>query len=98
MLRTHLFTKQTAYCTHAHPAWWLMEPASAFPEPQGRMPTGVFIACSQSERSINPLITYKTIPESEMNVKKENIYATIFSLTFTVNYGILHAAGHLQKQ
>jgi len=42
---------------HAYPAWWLMEPANAFPEPQGRMPTGVFIACSQSERSISPLIT-----------------------------------------
>lgn len=43
----------------AYPALWLMEPASAFPEPQGRMPTGVFIACSQSGRSISPLITYQ---------------------------------------
>lgn len=44
---------------HAYPALWLTEPASAFPEPQGRMPTGVFIACSQSGRSISPLITYR---------------------------------------
>ena len=49
------------FCRHAYPAWWLTEPASAFPEPQGRMPTGTFIACSQSGRSISPLITYRNI-------------------------------------
>ena len=50
--------------THAYPAWWLTEPASAFPEPQGRMPTGVFIACSQSGRSISPLMTYRNTTQS----------------------------------
>lgn len=49
----------------SYPAWWLTEPASAFPEPQGRMPTGVFIACSQSGRSISPLITSWSRPSPE---------------------------------
>lgn len=34
-----------------------MEPASALPEPHGKIPTGVLIACSQSGLSMRPLIT-----------------------------------------
>ena len=59
--------------THTYPALWLIEPASAFPEPQGKMPTGIFIACSQSGRSIRPLITYcKQITNKQRPFKKTN--------------------------
>lgn len=56
---------------HVYPALWLIEPASAFPEPQGRIPTGIFIACSQSGRSIRPLITWR--PERQVNASYQTI-------------------------
>lgn len=54
-----------------------MEPASAFPEPQGRMPTGIFIACSQSGRSISPLITYRNTKHSENHISGHSLSCNI---------------------
>lgn len=42
-----------------YPPCWFTAPASALPEPQGRMPTGVFTASSQSGRSRSPFSTWR---------------------------------------
>jgi len=40
-----------------YPVAWRAERQSAFPEPVGMTPRGIFIAVSQSGRFIRPLIT-----------------------------------------
>lgn len=48
-----------------YPPCWFTAPASALPEPQGRMPTGVFTASSQSGRSRSPFSTSYSSPSPE---------------------------------
>lgn len=42
-----------------YPPCWFTAPASALPEPHGRMPTGILIAFSQSGRWRSPFSTWR---------------------------------------
>jgi hypothetical protein len=42
-----------------YPPNWFTAPASALPEPQGRIPNGIFTASSQSGRSRSPFSTWR---------------------------------------
>lgn len=47
-----------------YPPYWFTAPAKALPEPQGRMPTGIFTASSQSGRSRSPFSTWRMRDET----------------------------------